>query len=74
MPGIAHGVGANDDAIGHRLLNIGCAGLARAQTNRPQRAEILLSLDSAHPLDHLYGFFEWSRRNMLVVQSLMRNA
>src|SRR5579884_129979 len=73
MPRIAHRMRAHYVAIGYGLLNICLNRVSHTQSKRPERAEIVLRLDCAKPVNDPGGFFKRLLGNELVVQAQARN-
>lgn len=63
-----HGPGADDRALGERLLNRLLRGRPHPEPERPERAEIVLGLNRPHPRDHLAGPLEARASDPLVAE------
>ncbi len=65
--------GTDKRSIGNGLLDGRFGGLPHAEPNRPQRAEIVLGLDSAQPAHDVARFPEGCLGEVLVVKSPSRD-
>src|SRR5215510_16547859 len=64
---------ANNRSIGERPLDIGFDRVPHAQSDRPERAEIILSLDGAHPCHDIGRPLERGAGNALVTEPETRD-
>src|SRR5262245_13873572 len=64
---------ANNLSIGERPLDIGFDRVPHAQSDRPERAEIILSLDGAHPRHDFGRPIESGAGNALVMEPETRD-
>src|SRR5262249_58179451 len=69
MQRASHRPGANNRPLGDRALDIGLDRVPHTQPDRPHRAEIILSLDSAQPGYDIPRLLERGPGNVLVMES-----
>ena len=60
-------------SIGECLVYGSVCGILHTLPDRPFRTCVILGLDGTKPRYRIGRFIEWSPRNMLVEQSLVRN-